>query len=421
MQIFAAYFLGFLSLLMAGLLFLRIKAPLGFMIWFPKLAAGALSPLWCILGICAAVLGGLARVPLAAAAGGIGAAALTWYIWMVTRTGKGFEQAFGRDWPRRISPQQSAPMLQRRWVGILQDPRGAEARLEKDLVFWRIPEADDRALLADLWQPPGGVAPSGVALIFLHGSAWYMLDKDYGTRPFFRHLTAQGHVVMDVAYRLCPEVDIYGMLGDVKRAVAWMKAHAAQYRVNPERILLGGASAGGHLSMLAAYAPHHPDLTPSELKGIDLSVRGVVSYYGPSDLRAVYAHTNQQRLVGLPRVPIGRASADQSSKKMRDAGRLDILLGGHPSEVPAAYALASPICHIHPGCPPTLLIQGAHDLITPLAATEAAYRELVKAGVPAVNVVFPCTDHGFDLLLPRISPTAQSALYEVERFMALLI
>ena len=49
------------------------------------------------------------------------------------------------------------------------------------------------------------------------------------------------------AYRLCPEVDIYGMVGDVKRAIAWMKANASRYGVNPEKIVLGGGSAGGHL------------------------------------------------------------------------------------------------------------------------------------------------------------------------------
>ena len=43
---------------------------------------------------------------------------------------------------------------------------------------------------------------------------------------------------MDVAYRLCPEVDIYGMVGDVKRAVAWMKANASRYGVNPEKIVI---------------------------------------------------------------------------------------------------------------------------------------------------------------------------------------
>ena len=127
------------------------------------------------------------------------------------------------------------------------------------------------------------------------------MDKDYGTRPFFRQLTAQGHVVMDVAYRLCPEVDIYEMVGDVKRAVAWMKANAARYAVDPQRIVLAGGSAGAHLALLAAYAPDHPRLTPKDVQGCDLSVRAVVSYYGPSDLCATYEHTQQQRTIGLPK------------------------------------------------------------------------------------------------------------------------
>jgi acetyl esterase/lipase len=173
--------------------------------------------------------------------------------------------------------------------------------------------------------------------------------------------------------------------------------------------------------MLAAYAPKHPQLTPEELQGADLSVRGVISYYGPSDLRAVYEHTQQQRLVGMPKVSIGREAGEHKSANMRDAGRLDILLGGHPSEVPEAYNLASPIQHVHAGCPPTLLVQGEQDLITPVKATEATYRELIGVGVPAVHVAFPCTDHGFDLLLPGISPSSQSALYDVERFIALVM
>ena len=50
--------------------------------------------------------------------------------------------------------------------------------------------------------------------------------------PTFRHLAAQGHVVMDVSYRLAPEADLLGMVGDVKRSVAWLKANAARYGVD---------------------------------------------------------------------------------------------------------------------------------------------------------------------------------------------
>ena len=85
------------------------------------------------------------------------------------------------------------------------------------------------------------------------------------------------------------------------------------------------------------------------------------------------------------------------------------LLGGHPEQAPEAYALYSPLTHIHPACPPTLLIQGADDMITPALATLAFHQKLEEAGVAAVNVIYPHTDHAFDLFFPRLSPAAQSS------------
>jgi acetyl esterase/lipase len=133
-------------------------------------------------------------------------------------------------------------------------------------------------------------------VIYLHGSAWYILDKDVGTRPLFRHLAAQGHVVVDVAYRLFPETDIPGMVADAKRAVAWLRTHAADLEVRPDRIVLAGGSAGAHLALLAAYAPDDPTLTAAALGGSDPRVCGVVSLYGQADLAAHYHHTSQHKV-----------------------------------------------------------------------------------------------------------------------------
>jgi len=416
-MIILAYILSGLSFLMSILLVVKLKSPLGVIVWFPKLTAGALSPIWAIMGAVGALIGRIYGVFWATPMGILGAGMMILYIWRCTRDHKGFEDAFGSGWEDQIPPKQAKRIAKRRWTFFLKMKASPEPTWERDIPFWTVPDSG-RQLLCDIWRPGDGNV-SGLAFVYFHNSGWHILDKDFGTRPFFRHLVAQGHTVMDVAYRLCPEVNIYGMIGDIKRAIAWMKANASLYGVNTEKIVLGGASAGGHLALLAGFAPGHPELTPEDLKNADLSVCGIVSYYGPSDMLAIYQHTNQQIYVDQPPVPIGNDTGYK--KKMLDAGRVDTLLGGHPQDVPGMYQLASPITHVHPGCPPTLLMHGNHDVLVPVEPTPVLHAKLVQASVPAINIVFPWTDHGFDVILPQINPAAQSALYDVDRFLALLL
>lgn len=413
-----AYILSGVALLMSLLFLIHLpKPPLGFLVLIPKLTAGALSPIWAVMGIVGIVLGWLYQAFWAIPMGILGAGMMIWYVWQVSRDHKGFENAFGSGWEDQIHSQQAKYMVKRRWTPILNVNTSLELIWERDVPFWNIP-GTDRELLCDIWHPAENNA-SGLALVFLHGSAWAVWDKDHGTQPFFRHLVAQGHTVMDAAYRLIPEVDIYGMVGDAKRAVAWIKTNANRYGVNPEKIVLGGASAGAHIALLAGYTPEHPELTPEDIKNANLSVCGVVSYYGNTNLEAGHKVFDVKNLSEkIPPVPIG--TKVEPKKSYNYAGRLDILLSGHPKEVPEMYQLACPTTHVHPGSPPTLLMQGGDDFLVPVTGTLDLYAKLVESGVPVINVVFPWTDHAFDLLLPKTSPPAQSALYEVDRFLALL-
>jgi acetyl esterase/lipase len=413
-----ATILSGLSLLVSLLLLVRQpKFPLSFWLLLPKLPAGALSPCWAIMGAVGTIIGGISGAYWAIPMGILGAGTMIWYVWRVTRDHDGFDNAFGAGWADRIPPEQAKGMVQKRWTWFLRMKASPEPIWERDIPFAAIPDTD-RELLCDIWRPADNNV-SGLAFVYIHGGAWFIWDKDYYTRPFFRHLVAQGHTVMDVSYRLCPEVDIYGMIGDVKRAIAWMKANASRYGVNPDKVVLGGASAGGHLAQLAGYTPEHPELTPGDIKNADLSVCGVISYYGFTDVLALYHYMNLQQSEGQPPVPVGTNLGPTGG--MRYMGRLDVLFGGWPQDVPEIYQLASPGTHVHPGCPPTLLIQGEQDIFCSVDATRAHYTKLVEACVPAINLVFPWTNHAFDLLLPQINPAAQSALYDVDRFLALLL
>ncbi len=424
--------LGLVSAVAAGLLYLRIRGfigPLRGSLWLLHLLAEAMTAFVALGGALAAGLALLVRSPLALLSGMFAAVVAARDIQQVTAEHPGFAQAFGPAWEGAIPPEHQVGMLQRRWT--LKLPTEAEPRWQRDVPFWTLPDGG-RRLLCDLWQPPPGTAPSGLALVYLHGSAWYLLDKDLGTRTLFGHWSAQGHVVMDVAYRLYPETDMLGMVCDAKRAIAWMKTQAPAYQVNPERVVVAGGSAGGHLALLAAYTPHDEALRPEDVGDTDLSVRAVISCYGPSDLRAYYDHLRQNRWGQSDQIAEARPPSPLMRRllgtwyerlgldKPGPAGAMEPLLGGRPELVPYRYALFSPSTHVHPGCPPTLLIQGKDDVIAPVTATNRLFEQLVAAGVQAVNIVFPHAEHGFDLMLPRWSPAAQTAMYYEDRFLALM-
>lgn len=433
------------SLLAAGstLFFIRIRSPAAALLTLPKMFVTCGAAFFAGIGVAVALLGLASGSALAAVFGAVGVILSLRYMLRVAASHDGLERAFGPDWENRIHPERRGSMLARRWVGRLPD--APEPRWKRDVAFCRIP-GSSRDLLCDLWQPAEGTLSSGLAFLYFHGSGWHWLDKDFNTRRFFRRLCAQGHVVMDVAYRMCPEVDAYGMLGDVKRAIAWMKENADRYDVDPRRVATGGGSAGGHLALLAAYAPDHPELTPGDVKDVDLSAASVVSYYGPVDMRAYYDHAG---------ATLGEAGNGEKKGRKRGPGKEGIssrispavlrlvmgdlydrikeqefpiphrrmmanLLGGQPDEVPYRYKLFSPITHAGPTSPPTLLLQGEHDSLVPASACRALHRKLVHAGVPAVHVEYPQTEHAFDVaVLSRYSPAGQAALYELERFLAL--
>ncbi len=97
------------------------------------------------------------------------------------------------------------------------------------------------------------------------------------------------------------------------------------------------------------------------------------------------------------------------------------MLGGTVEEIPEIYKLLSPIMHVDSQCPPTLLLQGADDVFELAAGVQELQAKLKEVNVPVVWVEFPHTEHAFDLMVPQISPVAQAATFDVERFLAMLI
>jgi len=401
------------------------------MLWVPKLLSGAFAPVQALLGGIIGLYGFVKRDWLLFGLGGAAAALNAFHVKEVTQDHSNdlFASAFGPDWQAAIPPEVRTAFMPRPWQPILSIPD--DAAFQQDLVVGE--KFNDGPLLADLWQPRAGAYRSGMAILYTHGGAWRYGRKDMMTRPQFKWLAHQGHVILDIDYDISANASIQEMVRESKQALLWLKAQADVYAIDPKRIVLMGESAGGHLALLAAYTPGHLAFTPANIAG-DESVHGVIALYPPTDFLQLY-HQGVDRFTAhsrhTSRMDMG---AWYSYALMKSLGlaetRRDIteernfiteLLGGAPDQAPEVYRLLSPINHVSPASPPTLMIIGEHDFFHLNPGVHDLHFKLKGLGVPAPLLELPRTDHAFDLVLTAISPPAQTAIYHLERFLGILM
>ncbi|WP_208026177.1 alpha/beta hydrolase [Amycolatopsis acidicola] len=215
-----------------------------------------------------------------------------------------------------------------------------------------------RPLELDLWRPEG-TDPLPL-LVFVHGGGWRRGRRDdMGLRmrewtpgPFAR-LAAAGFAVASVDYRLSGEAVFPAALDDVRAAVRWLSLRARELRIDPDRLVVWGESAGGHLASLLALT--------------EPAVRGAVIWYGPSDLQTP------------------REGFDPAAPHTPEA----LLLGAAPAAVPGLAREASPIDHVHEDAPPFLLMHGLRDSMVPYGHSEDLAAALPRAELRLV----PDADH----------------------------
>lgn len=224
-------------------------------------------------------------------------------------------------------------------------------------------------LQLDLYLPKGRTKATP-AVIFIHGGAWKGGRR--GDMKFYCVKFAEkGYVTATVTYRLTGQAPFPAAVHDVKCAVRWLRANAARYRIDPDRIVASGNSAGGHLSMMIGYAAD-PSLEGSGGNN-DVSSRvcAVVNFYGPTDLTTDFA---------------------------REQGVLKDFMGGRAfDEAPDAYKLASPLFHLSKYDPPTLIFHGTIDSTVPIVQADKLADRLKELGIDCVYERYDGWPHAMDL------------------------
>jgi len=240
------------------------------------------------------------------------------------------------------------------WAGLAS----AEVEISADVVYGH---KDGMALVYDVLRPDNA---NGAAVVYMVSGGWFSrwAPPEQRARQFADLLEA-GFTVIPVHHGSSPRYHVPDAYADVSRAIRHIRLHAEEHGIDADRIGVTGGSAGGHLSLMLGLDsdPGKADAEDAVMRSGN-TVAAVVAYYPPVDLR---------RMAG----PSDRFPA------------LDF-----PTEKAAAI---SPILHVDPQDPPTLLIHGDADDLVNISNSEIIYTEFQKHNVTAEFITIPGAGHGF--------------------------
>lgn len=249
---------------------------------------------------------------------------------------------------------------------------------ERDVTYCTM---DDLPQKMDVYYPgSGGPWP---ALLYVHGGSWVEGDKADGSG--WADMTGRGYLVVSVNYRLATfQVKFPDMIEDVKCAVRYLRAHAAEYNVDPDRIGAIGASAGGHLAALLGTSDETAGWEVGQFLDRSSRVQAVITLAGPSDF-------------GLQFPALGSS--------------IYYAFGELPGDDPIMTA-ASPVTYVTPDDPPFLILHGDKDGVVPVEQGRALHERLAQAGVDSTLVIVQGGDHGLKGLNGRTTTPSEAAISE---------
>ncbi|MEJ2151260.1 MAG: alpha/beta hydrolase [Chloroflexota bacterium] len=253
-------------------------------------------------------------------------------------------------------------------VASNQQPSG-EVEIARDLVYARM---GGRALALDLYWHPGAGRPEPL-VVWIHGGAWMMGDKSWV--PPTLPLLAEGFAMASIDYRLSQEAIFPAQIEDCKAAIRWLRANAARYNLDPDRVGAWGESAGGHLAALLGTAG---GVAAWDQRGgnreYSSRVQAICDWFGPSDLL---------------RMGVMESGFDHNAADAPEA----LLIGGPVQENKELAKRANPITYITPETPPFFIMHGERDDVVPVGQSELLHRALVEAGLDSTLMIIPGMGH----------------------------
>ena len=238
--------------------------------------------------------------------------------------------------------------------------------------FYNIPYGTHERQVVDLFVPEGASGDIGLVL-FIHGGAWMSGDKSSYEGGMAYGATSLGIATASVNYRyISDNIDILDLIDDIDSALGAVKQKGAEVGVNINKVLLTGDSAGGHLSLLYAYARKNTaPITPV----------AVVSNSGPTDLYDDnFYHNNALGNEAVISDLMSKACGQRFNYENKEAAK-------------QALESVSPINYVSADCVPTVINHGSADTIVPFSNAQKLDALLTQYGVEHVLNVYQDADH----------------------------
>ncbi len=242
---------------------------------------------------------------------------------------------------------------------------------------------DGEKMLLDIAKPSTpGPHP---AIVCLHGGAWKFgkkdhlsktsryLDVEFGTgrKSLIEWLAGEGYVAVSVGYRLMPKHKFPAPVEDAKTAIRFLRANAAKYDLDPDRVGIVGYSAGGHIASLVGTTSADAGFDGTLYREHSSKVTCVVDFFGPTDLALFVEAEGVESAIFKP------------------------MLGARYRENPELYRKASPIEHVTKDAPPFLILHGTADILVPIIHSERFHKKLLDAGAKSEMKTLPGQGHGW--------------------------
>ena len=248
-----------------------------------------------------------------------------------------------------------------------------EALVLRDVAYGK-----DSLQKLDAYLPEGRSAQTP-SLVLIHGGSWNGGSK----KDFTAHIDSlkkrlPGYAIFNLDYRLYNGGNTFpAQENDIQSALQYIASKKEEWSIDENRIVLLGASAGGHLALLQAYKYQEP------------RIAGVIDFFGPTDLTAMYSDPWH------PYIPYA----------------LQMVTGTSPKLNQDLYHQSSPINFVSSQSAPTLILHGANDPVVHISQSKSLKKKLEKAGVAHELIVYPGQRHGW------FGSTLSHSFDQVEKFL----